>query len=414
VSYTPDMAAHAALAQDAIQASRLRTAAAQASGAASPGASPGKAGAKAPVKPFGKILSDLTPEKAEAAGMDPESVKTVASQALNKRLNPGKSEEKKLQDACEGFEAVFIGQMLKEMRKTVPKDGLLDSKYQEQYVSLFDEELSKTLTKQGGIGLTKFMKDQLAARAKAGEPQPALAGGQGPRTFAMDSLAVSAQKKDMHGLRDSSLNPLPGRGSNSGFETIPASQPSAGSSPGKRQDGMHSHQDLPPSTLAGLPSQHAGLPGSQYVGGAEAFYTSQPLATGEITSGYGWRRDPFSGRRAWHAGTDIAAPEGTPVKAVRDGTVVFSGRQGGYGNLVVVEHAGGARSYYGHCRQNDVAQGQQVKAGQVIAQVGQTGRATGPHLHFEVRVDGEAVDPDTLGRTQFAAATDPKIAVPRL
>lgn len=397
----PDMAARADLARDASAASRTQALASQ--------ASPGQKAAP-PAKAFGKILDSLTPEKAQAAGLGADEVKTLTSQAMNKRLNPGPSEEKKLQEACEGFESVFIAQMLKEMRKTIPKDGLLTSKYEEQYVSMFDEELSKTLAKQGGMGLASFMRDQLAARTSAGaSAQPHTADG-GLRMSAQQGLALPGRRKAPAGLRGGALKALPAPGAlGSGPETVLA----ADSPGGKAQPSalaLAGALSPPPGTrLDGLPSQRAGLPGADYLAGADA----SPVEGG-VTSEYGWRRDPFTGRRAWHAGTDIAAPEGTPVKAVRDGTVVFSGRQGGYGNLVVVEHEGGVRTYYGHNRQNSVAEGQGVKAGQVIAAVGQTGRATGPHLHFEVRVDGEAVDPSKLGRTTFAAAPQATVPVPEL
>jgi len=174
-----------------------------------------------------------------------------------------------------------------------------------------------------------------------------------------------------------------------------------------------------PQGLAGTPSQHLNLPGQAYIleGRAGQVQLGGGLSLpveGELTSDFGWRKDPFTGQRAWHAGIDIAAPEGTPVKAAGDGTVVFSGRMHGYGNLVVVEHAGGMRTYYGHNRVNQAAEGQKVRAGQVLAEVGQTGRATGPHLHFEVRMDDRAVDPAKPGGTLLAAAPDRRNAVPVL
>ncbi|RME20793.1 MAG: peptidase M23, partial [Deltaproteobacteria bacterium] len=106
---------------------------------------------------------------------------------------------------------------------------------------------------------------------------------------------------------------------------------------------------------------------------------------GRVTSRYGYRRDPLTGERAFHHGLDIAAPEGTPVRAVGSGTVVQAQRLGGYGLAVVVQQDDGARVIYGHCSRSLAEPGQRVAAGQTIAQVGQTGRATGPHLHLEVR-----------------------------
>lgn len=108
---------------------------------------------------------------------------------------------------------------------------------------------------------------------------------------------------------------------------------------------------------------------------------------GHITSGFGWRR------RDWHPAIDIAAPQGTPVRAADSGVVTFAGWQAGYGRLVIIDHGGGMTTRYGHLSRSQVQPGDRVERGQVIGAVGQTGRATGPHLHFEVRVGGEARNP---------------------
>ncbi|HSO02378.1 MAG TPA: M23 family metallopeptidase, partial [Gaiellaceae bacterium] len=106
-----------------------------------------------------------------------------------------------------------------------------------------------------------------------------------------------------------------------------------------------------------------------------------------ITSSFGWRW----GRM--HEGIDLAVPNGTPVVASAAGTVIVAGWMGGYGNLVVVDHGGGISTAYGHNTSVTVGAGQQVMQGQLIAYSGNTGHSTGPHVHFEVRVNGGAVDP---------------------
>jgi murein DD-endopeptidase MepM/ murein hydrolase activator NlpD len=122
----------------------------------------------------------------------------------------------------------------------------------------------------------------------------------------------------------------------------------------------------------------------------------KPPAAGVVSSVYGLRQDPFSGEHRFHHGIDIAAPAGTPVKAAAPGTVVFSGRAGGYGNLIEIDHGDGLVTRYGHNAENLVAAGERIEAGQRIALVGRTGRATAPHLHFEVRQGGKPVDPGNL------------------
>jgi murein DD-endopeptidase MepM/ murein hydrolase activator NlpD len=114
---------------------------------------------------------------------------------------------------------------------------------------------------------------------------------------------------------------------------------------------------------------------------------------GPLTSRFGYRRHPLFGRRHFHAGIDIAAPRGTPVRAAAAGTVIFAGWYGGYGKLVILDHGEGASTLYGHLSAILVAAGARVARDQVIGQVGSTGYATGPHLHFEVRQGGRPVDP---------------------
>ncbi len=110
-----------------------------------------------------------------------------------------------------------------------------------------------------------------------------------------------------------------------------------------------------------------------------------PVDNGRVTSGAGWRIDPFgSGRMIYHRGVDIAVPVGSPVYSVRCGTVLFAGSSKGYGNLVVVDHGDGIVSFYGHNSALKVSSGQRVNSRTLIALSGNTGRATGPHVHYEL------------------------------
>ncbi|HEY3042165.1 MAG TPA: peptidoglycan DD-metalloendopeptidase family protein [Pyrinomonadaceae bacterium] len=115
---------------------------------------------------------------------------------------------------------------------------------------------------------------------------------------------------------------------------------------------------------------------------------------GKLESGFGGRRDPFGGNSyEFHSGQDINAATGDPVVAGASGTVTFVGWQSGYGQLVVIDHGGGLTSRYGHLSHIDVAQGQMVERSQFIGRVGSTGRSTGPHLHYEIRINDEPVNP---------------------
>lgn len=113
-----------------------------------------------------------------------------------------------------------------------------------------------------------------------------------------------------------------------------------------------------------------------------------------VSSGFGIRRDPMHGRHRFHHGVDVAAPEGADIRAVRSGTVSFAGERKGYGNVVEIDHGDGMSTLYAHASVINAKVGDHVNEGQVIAEVGSTGRSTGPHLHFEVRQADRIVDPN--------------------
>lgn len=119
------------------------------------------------------------------------------------------------------------------------------------------------------------------------------------------------------------------------------------------------------------------------------YFAVKPVS-GNITSRFGANE---SIRDHTHKGMDIAAPKGTPIKAAAEGTVTYSGWMGGYGNLVILSHGNGIQTYYGHCSKLNVSKGDTVTAGDVIALVGSTGNSTGNHLHFEIRKNGQQINP---------------------
>jgi murein DD-endopeptidase MepM/ murein hydrolase activator NlpD len=127
-------------------------------------------------------------------------------------------------------------------------------------------------------------------------------------------------------------------------------------------------------------------------------YRKPVIGEVEFTSGFGVRSDPFLGRPAMHTGLDFRAASGDPVRATANGKVVSSGWAGGYGRMVEIDHGNGLSTRYGHLSEIGVKVGDQIKIGQVIGAVGSTGRSTGPHLHYETRIDGDAVDPQKFLR----------------
>ena len=141
--------------------------------------------------------------------------------------------------------------------------------------------------------------------------------------------------------------------------------------------------------------------------GAIAVPAEKPVRDAVFTSSFGIRADPFQGRAAMHAGIDLSGPVGTPIYATADGTVFMAGwHNGGYGNLVKLDHGRGIETRYGHLSQVLVQPGQRIKRGDIIARMGSTGRSTGSHLHYEVRIDGRAVNP-----VPFMRSTDYLLAI---
>jgi len=139
------------------------------------------------------------------------------------------------------------------------------------------------------------------------------------------------------------------------------------------------------------------FPGADFTPTERAFFLNAgfrfPLKSYRITSRYGVRNDPLGGHQQMHRGIDLAAPEGTEVFAVADGTVTAAGFDSVFGNYVIINHTNNYSSLYGHLQKIDAVLRSEVKSGTLIGKVGSTGQSTGPHLHFELRLGGRALDP---------------------
>lgn len=136
--------------------------------------------------------------------------------------------------------------------------------------------------------------------------------------------------------------------------------------------------------------------------------SARPVEGMSLTSGFGVRSDPFRRGAAMHAGIDLAGPMGTPIYATADGVVSYSGWMRGYGNLIEIAHGKAVETRYGHLSKTLVKSNMRVKRGQLIGLMGSTGRSTGSHLHYEVRLDGRAVNP-----VPYLQATDYLLAMQR-
>jgi len=125
----------------------------------------------------------------------------------------------------------------------------------------------------------------------------------------------------------------------------------------------------------------------------ELFIAGRPITWGWMSSAFGYRTDPFTGKRAWHGGVDFAGKEDSDIIAVASGVITWSGDRYGYGNLIEINHGGGYTTRYAHCKALFAKVGDIVAKGQVLAAMGSTGRSTGPHVHYEVRKNGKGIDP---------------------
>lgn len=146
-------------------------------------------------------------------------------------------------------------------------------------------------------------------------------------------------------------------------------------------------QVVSPATASARPSEAAVVPAS-----IESA-SENPVVSAPVNSTFGWRRDPITGDQKFHNGVDLAAAYGSNVQAAGAGRVVFAGVQGSYGQTILIDHGGGRQTRYAHLSEPLVQAGDQVQAGQVVGRTGSSGRSTGPHLHFEVLVNGTPVDP---------------------
>ncbi|WP_045215304.1 peptidoglycan DD-metalloendopeptidase family protein [Desulfonatronovibrio magnus] len=315
-----------------------------------------------------------------------EANRHLEMQKLQERLGAGGDQKKELREACLQFEAIFIQRMWEQMRATVPREGYLHSKEQEMFESMFDQEMSMEMAQAGGIGLADLMYGQLKERLENSGAQAAADSAVSMRSLpSRQNLPASgpgdAQAEEKAGLNSDEINKI------LNMNLPPEQRMEYLASQIEYTLGGKPLNDLPElddkvEEIESLPEQNAqDLPPLNW-----------PVS-GRVTSDFGWRDDPFTGRQTWHAGMDFAVPEGTPVEACWPGEVVFSDSRGGFGNKIIIQHADGWKSVYAHNSDNLVQVGDKVDSGQKIALSGNTGRSTGPHLHFELRQGDLAWDP---------------------
>ncbi len=263
----------------------------------------------------------------------------------------GRKDPEALRAVAREMESLFAYEMVKAMRTTAGGAASGKGFGGDVYGSLFDMELAKVISSRG-LGLQEILLRGIGGGKPAGKE------------------VKDPSRGETASAPEPSGNP---------HERIPEVRVNALPSPGAGPNAS------PPPPVETVPSV-AAPPGSGF-----------PIRDGgRVSSGFGFRKDPFTGGVAFHRGMDIAAAAGTAVYPVRGGKVTFSGNLKGYGNVVIVDHGDGFVTKYGHNRANLVDTGTRVGPDTVLAEVGNTGRSTGPHLHFEVSYEGKSVRPETV------------------
>jgi murein DD-endopeptidase MepM/ murein hydrolase activator NlpD len=241
----------------------------------------------------------------------------------------------KVTELAEQFESLLLTQMLRQMRQSMLTDESDDDHAglgSKSMTDMIDAKLAESLSRSSRLGLADFIVRAFDRQAQ----------GQATPAAASKSPAVS-------------------------LATVAA--PALGA------------------------SQPGGDPASAGTASAAGADPAAAVPSGPVSSAFGWRSDPITGLPRFHSGTDVKMAYGQDVRAATGGRVAFVGNQGGYGLTVVVDHGDGVETRYAHLSSAPLHQGEQVESGQVIAQSGNSGRSTGPHLHFEVLNNGHAMDP---------------------
>ena len=267
----------------------------------------------------------------------------------------------KVRELAEQFESMLIAQMLRQMRQSMLSDdsGESDGLGSRTMTDTIDGQLALTRSRSSRLGLADFLANAIERQTD---------GGAGP-TRPMPFLLEAPSAIPLHAPPLKRIATLQ--------ESLP---PTATGTPPAAMDRIR--------TLLPVDAEGGAAP---------------TLPAGTETSAFGWRQDPITGRQRFHAGTDVRMAYGQGVRVAAGGRVASVGNQGGYGLTVVVDHGSGVETRYAHLSSSPIKPGDFVESGQIIAQSGNSGRSTGPHLHFEVLKGGQAVDPRSNAQLLAAA-----------
>jgi murein DD-endopeptidase MepM/ murein hydrolase activator NlpD len=238
----------------------------------------------------------------------------------------------KVVEMAQQFEAMLLTQMLRQMRQSMLTEDKEDLGFGTQSMTdTVDSALATSMSKSSRLGVSDFIVRAFERQTQAAAGSPAV-----PAQMASEAAGT------------------------------PAGAPAR-----------------LPVIVAPIETRDPGVP----------TVVAPAVPPGSVTSAFGWRQDPITGRSRFHSGTDVRMAYGQDVRVPAGGTVAFVGNKSGYGLTVIVDHGNGVETRYAHLSSSPIRQGDVVESGQVIAQSGNSGRSTGPHLHFEVLSKGQAVDP---------------------
>ncbi len=273
---------------------------------------------------------------------------TTAAAVTSAAADPKKADAERvqLQRLSQEFEAMFLSEMLRGMRESLGGGEQEEGLGNATMTDTFDSELGQSLSKAGGMGLARMMLEALVKR-----------------------------------------------GADASAATVPVAPHVVAAYTSNRTTAAEAGSVTPPAALAAsvaAPRAAVALPVVAATSEVESPRAPVSLP-GTVTSPFGWRSDPLTGRPQFHAGTDVRMAYGQGVQAVAGGRVSAVGERSGYGLTVVIDHGNGLETRYAHLSGASVREGDSVEAGQVVAQSGSSGRSTGPHLHLEARQNGQAI-----------------------
>ena len=318
-----------------------------------------------------------------------EQVATVKHASADAASTPASEAERAaMRKVAAEFESMMLAQMTKSMNPSRDDEDadMFRSDANDMYRTMYSEQLARTLSEGGGVGLADTILAQIEGRraslkTNAAEPKGVERVFAAARDLRGESNVANAQPAAASAASSN-------KSVNEAFVVSTAAEAEDNSWVKVRE--VHSSEAVDPSRLT-RPRRVFATPDA-HAPHAEPVALQMPLQ-GRISSGFGLRRHPVHGKHSDHKGIDIAATRGTPIGAAAGGTVIFSGKQGAYGNTIVIRHADGRTTRYAHADRLMVERGDTVDAGQTIATVGSTGRSTGPHLHFEVTENDRRTNP---------------------